>query len=80
MGIKKPVHKICDLLAGHFIRSSLGVAGQLVYLDGDTFILGIHTTSPEKVEEISNLAWDGLPNELKIILEEYEMGFAVKMI
>ena len=60
----------------------LGVAGRLVYYDEELnmFLLALHTTSPEKTEEAVSLAWDSLPEDLKVELQEANIGFAGKQI
>ena len=60
----------------------LGTAGRLVYYDKDKnmLILAVHTTSPEKAHEATQLAWDSIPEELRAELQEANMGFAGKQI
>ena len=74
------IEEIYQALINHFNTFPLKVAGRLVYFESPTFILGIHTTSPEKAQEVASLAWDGLPTELKDKLQANELGFAIKMI
>jgi len=72
--------EIYQALVNHFNTFPLKVAGRLVYFQSPTFILGIHTTSPEKAQEVASLVWDGLPTEIKDKLQANKLGFAVKMI
>jgi len=60
----------------------LGAAGRFVGFDPELqmFILYMHTTSPEKTHEASQLAWDSIPDTLKVELEEAGIGFAGKQI
>lgn len=66
----------------HFLRQELGVAGQVVYYDSqsNTMVLGIHTTSPEKAQEVAETSWESLPEKLKNQLVEANVGFAVRML
>ncbi len=61
---------------------NLGVAGRFVYYDKEqnTFILAMHTTSPEKTHEATQLAWDSIPESLKAELKIANIGFAGKQI
>jgi len=70
--------KLTDCLS----RVKLGVAGRLLYFDSEQqkFILAMHTTSPEKTQEASSLAWDSIPEDLKLELSEVGIGFAGKQI
>ena len=74
------IEEIHQALVNHFNTFPLKVAGRLVYFEHPTFILGIHTTSPEKAQEVAGSAWDGLPTEIKDTLKANELGFATKMI
>ena len=60
----------------------LGVAGRLIYYDEETkmFVLAVHTTSPEKTHEATQLAWDSIPEGLKAELQEANIGFTGKQI
>lgn len=60
----------------------LGVAGRVLYYDEEqsTLILAMHSGSPEKTEEASQLAWDSIPEDLKTELKEFGIGFAGKQI
>jgi len=60
----------------------LGVAGRILCFDSklQTFILYMHSTSPEKTYEATELAWDSIPKELKVELREVGMGFAGRQI
>ena len=66
----------------------LGAAGRLVYYDKDSnmFILAMHTTSPEKTQEATELAFEHIygtesnPVELGKELSEAGIGFAGKQI
>jgi len=70
-------------------NGGLECAGLVVYLDkkvtlpgfeAGTLILGVHTTSPEKTNELGEKAWDSLTEELKDKLLEAKLGFAVRQI
>ena len=77
-----------DEVVEHFNTFPLGAAGRLVYWDDGiyseqgrgTFIIAVHTTTPEKAEEMAQRAWDGLPSELRSKLDALEIGFALRMI
>jgi len=58
----------------------LECAGRILCFDSDKFILLMHTTSPEKTQEASSLAWDSIPEDLKAELQEANIGFAGKQI
>jgi len=76
------IEGIREKLDNHFNTFLLKVAGRLIYYDTDikTFILAVHTTDAEKTQEVANLAWEGLPAEIKQSLSENGIGFGVKQI
>jgi len=59
-----------------------GAAGRLIYFDKENniFILAVHTTSPEKTQEATQLAWDSIAEDLKAELQEANIGFAGKQV
>lgn len=63
-------------------RVKLEVAGRVLYFDSEQqkFILAMHTTSPEKAQEATQLAWDGISKDLKVELQKANIGFAGKQI
>jgi len=74
---KKELHqKLNDCL--NTVR--LGAAGRLLYYDEEinTFVLCVHTTSPEKTHEAAQLAWDSIPDDLKVELKD--IGFAGRQV
>ena len=70
--------KLVDCLS----HIKLGVAGRFVFFDAkqQMFILAMHTTSPEKTQEATSLAWDSIPEDLKAELQVANIGFAGKQI
>ena len=70
--------KLTDCLS----QVKLGVAGRLVYFDSDLncFILAVHSTSPEKTEEATQIAFNALSQSLTDELAEAGIGFAGKQI
>ena len=61
-------------------RVKLGVAGRVLYFDSGVFILAMHASSPEKTHEATQIAWDSIPEDLKLELKENNIGFAGKQI
>ena len=76
------IEGIKEKLDNHFNTFPLKVAGRLIYYEADikTFILAVHTTGVEKTQEVANLAWEGLPAEIKQSLSENGVGFGVRQI
>ena len=70
--------KLVDCLNG----VQLGVAGRVLYYDKDLncFILAVHTTSPDKTQEVASLVWENVPKDLRVELREANIGFAGKQI
>ena len=60
----------------------LGVAGRVFLFDAEhrTFIVAMHTTSPEQAQERTQFAWDSMPKDLKVEMQEAKMGFAGRQI
>ena len=60
----------------------LEVAGRLLYFDIESrcFIMGLHSTSPEKAHKATELAWDSIPDGIKAKLQEANIGFAGRQI
>lgn len=72
-------------LVSHFNTFHLGVAGRLIYydehiLDKPVFILAVHTTGADKTKQVADVAWEGLPPDIKRDLEKAHIGFAVRQI
>ncbi len=74
--VKELHQKLTDCLS----RVKLGAAGRVLVFDIDKFLLVLHTTSPEKTYEATQLAWDSIPEDLKLELSEAGIGFAGKQI
>lgn len=75
MNIEKLHQELTDCLS----PVKLGVAGRILYYESGRFILGMHSTSPERTHEATQLAWDSI-TELKEELQEANIGFTGKQI
>ena len=82
MGDDGEVLKLHQKLTDCLNRVKLEAAGRFLFYDevGGVFILAMHTTSPEKTQEATELAWDSIPEDLKLELREAHIDFAGKQI
>jgi len=76
------VEELHQKLSDRLMMVKLGDAGRVLYFDSEqqAFILAMHTMSPEKTEAASSLAWDSIPEDLKMELREANLGFAGKQV
>ena len=76
------VEGLVGKLQFHFLEMKLGVAGQVVYYDrnANAIVLGVHTTGPEKIREVAEVAWESLPEDIREGLGDSGVVFAVRQI
>lgn len=69
-------------LTDYLSTVKLGVAGRIVYYDieTDTFILAIHSTSPEETRRAGDIALDAIRDTIIPELQAVGIGFACKQI